>query len=214
MTHSSRFNFKAKSAKTGSVLSDKDAIRDRLLQVVPHVDQQLKATTEIHGRAVDLAELVTLGTTYLDENVKIGNETFELVKIEADSVLADLPVKKILTRACQVISLLGQRLEVALSELHLRDAALRDLMSHAEHVSASTASIQASLANTTLIGRRPRSAEIDDLEALANDNRMYRRHGVDVESDVSDVESDGEYEANGTAGENPLDALRDYDLDD
>jgi len=198
MTHSTRFNYRAKAQKREIPRDRAVETREALLEIEPQVGLQIDALTGIQEKAMDVARLVTHGSTFLDENLSVGRHTFDAVKIPADVVLADLPVKKILTRASQMISLLGQRLEVALSELQSSEAALNDIISHAELASRVTASVQHALASTEFVGHRPRSVEIRDLEQNYKDGVEYNRHNVSVDSDIED-ESDEEYEANGTA---------------
>jgi hypothetical protein len=212
MPHTSRFNYKAKASRVDDLQSKAENARNKLVDVSPQVGLQVNAINEIHEKVLDLASLSSHGTVFLDENRRIGDKEFDTVTTPADKVLADLPIRKIIIRSSQVISLLGQRLEVALHEMNVYERSLKDLISHAETTSAVTTSVQQSLAAIKFIGTRPRSAEIRDLEQALHDGEEFKRYGVSIDSDPED-ESDDEYEANGTLDEEPAGNDNDGDND-
>lgn len=196
MVHSTRFNYKAKSQIVDDLGDKQDDARDKIGNLIQHARVHIKASNEIAHQAEILASMTTYCSEFLDAHLVIGGTRFEKTACEADPKLPTLPVCTVLKRTHQVMSLMGQRLEIAVDEIRKLEETFHDLYKEVQLNDTATKELQSSILAIREIGPRPSSAEIKQLTKSAEDDVPFYRHGVsiDYESD-----SDDEYEANGIA---------------
>jgi len=197
MTHSSRFNYKAKAKVNEEVVERTRTVADAFHVQQQAVERHLRHTTELQQQVLSLGEVTRACVDFLEENTEVGETAFKSCRIEADEQLPELTLPIITKRAVQVVNLMGQRLEVAVAELKKFESLMNNLLGLVQNSGASSQQIHKSMAAAFYIGRRPTTPELDSASEAVGRGEAYHRYNVSIPDDPD--ESDDEYEANGTA---------------
>lgn len=195
MTHSSRFNYKAKSTQQKRIRDDVEARKTEITNAGFAVNEHLNEMTRIQSEVITCAGVARKCVGLLDERRDIGQEKFEPVAEAYDEKLEELPVRVVLRRLNQVLNLLGQRLETATDELEIYSSVLGELTEHAKSTSDVARRISRSLVETQHVGPRATSQEIREMHDAKERGEPWGRYGVSNDHESED-ESDEEY-ANG-----------------
>lgn len=199
MTHSSRFNYKAKANANKKAFVEKaNEVKDDLVESSFLIGEQLKSITEIQEKTLELAGVSQMCTTLLDEVRDCGQITFEEISEPIDDKLRGLPVKTILMRVNQVMQLLGQRVEAMSEELNVYSNLLTGLTAQAEITGRVSQDIRRSLAETHIVGPRPTSAELKQAQEAITDGEQWTRYDINIPGEEdNDSDTDDDLQANG-----------------
>lgn len=198
MTHSSRFNYKAKAKTQAST----PTIRENSAAVFTEANFLLKQQNEASDTAHEaLTECVRVAQTcisFLDSFRKVGDTEFEECKLVLDEHLHEANMSVMARRVKHILGLMGQRLEESQLQLDALIGLRAAVESHLESTKSVVSAIKTPLVEKFYIGKRPTSAEIRDFTNAREKGEHWSRDTLDYDSESDgDTSEPDEYEASG-----------------
>lgn len=185
MTHSSRFNFKAKAESKGNLHDRILGNKDELITLKFAVEEQTKLLLDIQAESIKCATTGQRCVALLDETRNVGLSEFEVVEEHADKKLEMLAVIPTLRRLHQIMCLMGQRIETLAEDVTEYETVLGGLQSQAATTTGTLQHIQNVLTDTMVIGRNATEREKQEAAAAAHAGRDWHRYGIVVEDPLA-----------------------------
>lgn len=196
MAHSSRLNYKAKATRVADTPANASAKKEALLATTFLAQEQAREANNTHREAIELAEITSICTEILDDCTRLGDMELEECRLPLDERLPRMNIHVILKRTGHVMSLLGQRLEIASEQLKAFSDIYDILGQQADATTSIAIGLGKGIAETFKVGQRPTSDEIKALGEADEAGESWSRYGMEYNTDV---DSDDELEGDGQA---------------